>query len=117
VAPQCIGVVEWTILSILMLATYHRLTQLREITQSKAADELLVRMRTLVGYSAATLALEAFGMGMMDFDIVRWHKDFTKLESHNREVMHIYDLTHPFRTDLMTAIYSTGFAFVPRPII
>jgi len=28
-----------------------------------------------------------------------------------------YDPTHPYWTDLMTVIYSTGFAFVPLPVI
>ena len=36
---------------------------------------------------------------------------------HKPERIVIYDTYHPFRTDLMTAIYSTGFAFVPLPVI
>jgi len=76
VVPQCIGVIEWTALFFLVYLTRWRLTLLMDTLEDAKVMAILDRMRVLMGYSMVTLALEAFGMGFMDFDIVNWHKAF-----------------------------------------
>ncbi|GMI26453.1 hypothetical protein TeGR_g3505 [Tetraparma gracilis] len=117
VVPQCIGVVEWGTLAILVFLTRYRIGNLMTTVKDVQVVRILDRLRVLMAYSCITLVLECFGMGMMDFDIVAWHSAFkADGEAHGTNRI-VYDPTHPFMTDLMTTIYSTGFAFVPLPVI
>jgi hypothetical protein len=110
-------VVEWGTLAILVFLTRYRIGNLMTTVKDVQVVRILDRLRVLMAYSCITLVLECFGMGMMDFDIVAWHSAFkADGEAHGTNRI-VYDPTHPFMTDLMTTIYSTGFAFVPLPVI
>eukprot|EP00520_Triparma_pacifica_P006010 CAMPEP_0118656516 /NCGR_PEP_ID=MMETSP0785-20121206/13529_1 /TAXON_ID=91992 /ORGANISM="Bolidomonas pacifica, Strain CCMP 1866" /LENGTH=882 /DNA_ID=CAMNT_0006549377 /DNA_START=68 /DNA_END=2713 /DNA_ORIENTATION=- len=119
VAPQLVGTIEWTLLAIIIFITRRRIGLIIDtLSHGTGLSErytILTRMHHLLGYSMMMLVLQAFGMGMMDWDIVHWHQSFTGKSAHGRK--YVFDTSHPLRTDLMTAIYSTGFALIPLPVV
>jgi len=118
VAPQLVGALEWALLAIIIAITRKQIDRIIKNLESGGSTTkytILSRMHKLLGYSMMFLILQAFGMGMMDWDIVKWHPSFTGNEISGTKF--VYDTIHPLRTDLMTAIYSTGFALIPLPVV
>lgn len=81
-------------------------------------------------YSAITLFMEAVGMSFIDWDIFTWAAPFhpgregadadgnpTGPDTHRVDLMIIYNLYEPFRQDFAISFYSTGFAFIPLPVV
>jgi len=130
VVPQLVGCVEWSILFFLMLLTRSRVAQLIASVNDPDVLVILERLHSMMLYSSITLFMEALGMSFIDWDIYTWHAGFhpgrmgadadgnpTSVDSHRVDLMLVYNLYKPLFQDFCISFYSTGFAFIPLPIV